>query len=225
MEFSTQSAGRACMKWDKHVLFFQLIGFPFCSRRLFSATWFIQQPEEIKVDWPSLKTLLIQNFAHQNITQTALQQLTSFKQQQLEPVAQFAVKLNQLLLWADPTMSEEMKLFFLWPRLRHDISRRVLDQGPVSFHAAIQIAQRIESSTNADISITPLRQPTMPRSSLESNRIPMDIDVQNAQMSARRSLPERDAQGRPKCFSATTMVTSRNIAENFELNNIIKTLK
>jgi hypothetical protein len=47
-------------------------------------------------------------------------------------------------------MSEEMKLFFLWPRLRHDISRQVRDQGPVSFHAAIQIAQRIEVATFSD---------------------------------------------------------------------------
>ncbi|KAH7276484.1 hypothetical protein KP509_39G009100 [Ceratopteris richardii] len=66
-----------------------------------------------------------------------------------------------------------MKLFFLWPRLRHDISRRVRNQGP----------------------------PTMPRSPSESTPIPMDIDdVQNAQTTARRSLPARDAKGCPKCF-------------------------
>ncbi|KAH7365316.1 hypothetical protein KP509_18G020500 [Ceratopteris richardii] len=91
-----------------------------------AATWITQQPEQIK----------------------ALPQLTMLKQQQLEPVAQFAIKLNQLLLRADPMILEEMKLFFLWPRLRHDISCRVHNQGPVSFHAAIHIAQHIESSWN-----------------------------------------------------------------------------
>ena len=28
----------------------------------------------------------------------------------------------------------------------------------------------------------------------------MDIDVQNVQLHARRNLPNRDGQGRPKCF-------------------------
>ncbi|KAI5059369.1 hypothetical protein GOP47_0025688 [Adiantum capillus-veneris] len=28
----------------------------------------------------------------------------------------------------------------------------------------------------------------------------MDIDIQNVQLNARRSLPVRDQQGRPKCF-------------------------
>ena len=78
-----------------------------------AATWFLQLPEEAKNNWSTIKTQLIQSFAHQNITQTALQQLTTLKQQQLEPVAQFVVKLNQLLLRANPTMSKEMKLFFL----------------------------------------------------------------------------------------------------------------
>lgn len=90
-----------------------------------AATWFIQQQEYIKRDWHVLKALLIPNFTHQNITQTALQQLNALKQQQFEPVAQFAVKMTQLLLRADPTKSEDMKLFFLWPRLHHEISRRV----------------------------------------------------------------------------------------------------
>ncbi|MCO5566621.1 hypothetical protein L7F22_020298 [Adiantum nelumboides] len=81
-----------------------------------------QQAEDMKGDWGMLKSLLIQNFAHQNISQSTLQQLHALKQHQLEPVAQFAVKMNQLLLCADPSMSEEMKLFYLWPRPRHDIS-------------------------------------------------------------------------------------------------------
>jgi hypothetical protein len=142
---------------------------------------------------------LIQNFAHQNITQTALRQLTSLKQQPSELVAQFVVKLNQLLR-ADPAMSEEMKLFFLWPRLRHDISGRVRDQGPVCFHAAIQIAERIEVATFSDSgTIFTTAMPTPPRPPPDSTPVPMDIDVQNA-LAARRALPERDANGRPKCF-------------------------
>ena len=80
-----------------------------------AAIWFLQLPEEAKNNWSTIKAQLIQSFAHQNITQTALQQMSTLKQHQLEPVAQFAVKLNQLILRADPTMSEEMKLFFLWP--------------------------------------------------------------------------------------------------------------
>ena len=165
-----------------------------------AATWFIQQPEHIKQDWHTIKVQLIQNFAQQNITQTALQQLQSLKQQQHEPVAQFAVKLNQLFLRADPTMSEEMKLFFLWPRLRHDISRRVRDQGPTSFSNAIQIAQRIEASTTFE------QQPSFPvnpfsaKTTLDNQPTPMDIDVQNLQKATRRALPDKDTQGRPKCF-------------------------
>ena len=166
-----------------------------------AATWYIQQPDATKANWQLLKAALIQSFAHQNIMQTALQQLTSLKQQPSEPVAQFAVKLNQLLLRADPAMSEEMKLFFLWPRLRHDISRRVRDQGPVSFHAAIQIAQRIEVATCFDSNtIFTTTMPTPPpRPPPDSTPVPMDIDVQNA-LATRRALPERDANGRPKCF-------------------------
>ena len=92
-----------------------------------AATWFIQQSEDVKQNWIAIREKLIQNFAHQNITQSALQQLQNLRQQQAEPVAQFAVKFNQLLFRADAKMSKEMKLFFLWPRLRHDISRRARD--------------------------------------------------------------------------------------------------
>ena len=165
-----------------------------------AATWFIQQQEDTKRNWSALKSILIQNFAHQNMTQTALQQLQVLKQQLSEPVAQFAVKLNQLLLRADPTMSEEMKLFFLWPRLRHDISRRVRDQGPTSLHDAIQIAQRVESATTVENLTIPATQPSVQRQPIESMPVPMDIDIQNAQYSARRALPTRDTRGRPKCF-------------------------
>lgn len=169
-----------------------------------AATWFIQQPEEVKFNWGMLKALLIQNFAHQNITQTALHQLTSLKQQQFEPVAQFTVKLNQLLLRADPAMSEEMKLFFLWPRLRHDISRRVRDQGPTTFHAAVQIAQRIEGISQTDTTPMVVSQPPVQRLVGDSTPTPMDIDIQNVQLQSRRALPVRDQQGRPKCFYCNT---------------------
>lgn len=107
----------------------------------------LKQSNEVKFNWNLLKQLLIQNFAHQNVTQSALQQLNALTQKIHEQVAQFSVKMNQLLLRADPSMSEEMKLYFLWPRLHYDISRRVRDQGPTTFHVAIQIAQRIEAST------------------------------------------------------------------------------
>ena len=125
--------------------------------------------------------------------------------------------MTQLLLRVDPTMSEEMKLFFLWPRLRHDISRRVCDQGPISFHSTIQIAQRIEGSDKFDevSSFHPPPMPTTVHPSVDTTS-PMDVDVQNVQLNHRQqhqqsnfrnpsypnrcSLPDRDTQGRPKCF-------------------------
>ena len=91
-----------------------------------------------------MREQLIQQFAN-NVTQSVLQQLNSLWQQPNEPVAQFAVKLKQLLLRVDPNMKETMKLYFLLPRLRHDLYRCVRDQGPTSFHMVIQIAQRIEA--------------------------------------------------------------------------------
>ena len=150
-----------------------------------AATWFIQQQEEVKQNWSEVKRKLIQNFANQDVTQTALQQLQSLRQQQHEPVPQFAIKLNQLLMRADPTMSEEMKLFFLWPRLRHDISRRVRDQGPTNYADAIKIAQRIEMVSTSDYtSNLPLFQHP-PKNITEPSPVPMDIDIQNAQTASR----------------------------------------
>jgi hypothetical protein len=37
-------------------------------------TWFVQQNNNIKLTWPLIQETLIENFAHQDITQTALQQ-------------------------------------------------------------------------------------------------------------------------------------------------------
>ena len=44
-----------------------------------AATWFIQQQEEVKQNWSEVKRKLIQNFANQDATQTALQQLHSLQ--------------------------------------------------------------------------------------------------------------------------------------------------
>ena len=71
-----------------------------------AATWYVQQSEEVKKKWQTLLSQLV------DVTQTALQQLQTMKQQPLKPVAQFAVKLNQLFLRADLAMSEKIKLFF-----------------------------------------------------------------------------------------------------------------
>ena len=166
-----------------------------------AATWFIQQPEEIKNDWPYLREQLIQHFANNDVTQSALQQLNSLRQQPNEPVAQFAVKLKQLLLRVDPNMKETMKLYFLLPRLRHDLYRRVRDQGPTSFHMAIQIAQRIEAPDY--IELPPSTQPPSNNHQKQpdnSSVSPMDIDVQNVQFSRKNSLPDRDSNGKPRCF-------------------------
>ena len=86
-----------------------------------AATWFIQQSKEIKNDWHYLREKLIQHFANNDVTQSVLQQLNSLRQQPNEPVAQFAVKLKQLLLRVDPNVKETMKLYFLLPWLQHDL--------------------------------------------------------------------------------------------------------
>ena len=72
-------------------------------------------------------------------------------QQNQEPVAQFSIPFTQLLIRADPTMSETMKLYFLWRRLRHDLARRVRDEGPSTLTEAINIAQRIEETSESEI--------------------------------------------------------------------------
>ena len=163
-----------------------------------AATWYVQQSKEVKQNWQTLRSQLILNFVLQDLTQTALQQLQIMKQQPLEPVAQFAVKLNQLLLRADPTISEKMKLFFLWPRIRHDLSRRVRDQGPTTFSHAIQIAQWIKTSNTVDQqNFFTILEPTA--TSIENQSTPMDIDIQNVQ-ATKRALPTKDDKGRPKCF-------------------------
>ncbi|KAH7415493.1 hypothetical protein KP509_14G048100 [Ceratopteris richardii] len=88
-----------------------------------------------------------------------------------------------------------MKLLFLWPRLRHNISRRVRDQGPMSFQIAIQIAQTNESTTGTETTTS-----AIPHQATEQTPIRMDIDIPNAQLAARRALPEWKANGCPKCY-------------------------
>ena len=163
-----------------------------------AATWLVQQPEETRNDWDLLRAAMIRNFAHQDSRQTALQQLESITQQPREPITQFAVRFVQILRRADANMSEDMKLFFFWPRIRHDLRRRVRDQGPTTLHEAILTAQRIEAADAHDMhtpgNLSHDHTNTMPAAT------PMDIDIQNAQLRAKRALPERDSQGRPKCF-------------------------
>ena len=110
----------------------------------------MQQANEVTENSVILRDLLVQNFAHQNPTQMAMQQLETLQQQAHEPVGQFGVRLNELLVRADPTMPEHVKLFFLWPRLRPDITRRARDQGPKIFNDAMLIAQCIEACTLFD---------------------------------------------------------------------------
>ena len=98
------------------------------------------------------------------------------------------------------SVPQHVNLFFLWPRLRHDITRHAQDQGPMTFNDAILIAQRIEASTLSD------SQPCWTHPSSTDLRAqyqgvaPMDIDVQNMQLQAHHNLPNHDDQGRPKCF-------------------------
>ena len=80
-----------------------------------ATTWYVQQASEVTENWGILRDFLVQNFAHQNSAHTTLQQLETLRQQVHEPVGQFGVRLNQLLVRADPTMPKHVKVFFLWP--------------------------------------------------------------------------------------------------------------
>ena len=65
---------------------------------------------------------------------------------------------------------------------------------------AVQIAQRIEAPDYIDLS-----QPMPPTNNIQKTVIeptagPMDIDVQNAQFSTKKSLPNRDSHGKARCF-------------------------
>ena len=73
-----------------------------------------------------------------------MQQLKTLQQQAYELVGQFCVLLNQLFVRADPTMLEHVQVYFLLPRLHHDITRRAWDQGLNTFNETILIAQNIE---------------------------------------------------------------------------------
>ena len=101
-----------------------------------AATWIIQQPKEIKQNWTYLREQLIQHFANNDVTQTTLQQLNNLRQRAHEPLAQFVVKMKELLLCVDPNIKETMKLYVRLPQLSHEIYRRVRDQGPTTFQMA-----------------------------------------------------------------------------------------
>ena len=144
--------------------------------------------------------LLMRNSGHQNSAQKALQELETLQHQSHEPGGQFGVRLNQLLVRADPTMRKHVKLFYLWPHLRPDITHHAQDHGPKTFNDAILISQRIEACT---LSNSQPRWPPPPSTDLRTSyqgATPMDIDVQNVKMQTRCNLPNSDAQGRPKCF-------------------------
>ena len=66
---------------------------------------------------------------------------------------------------------------------------------------AIQIAQRIEAPDY--IELPPSTQPLSNNHQKQpdnSSVSPMDIDVQNVQFSRKNSLPDRDSNGKPRCF-------------------------
>jgi hypothetical protein len=112
---------------------------------------------------------LVENFAHQDVVQTTLQQL-----QNLQPSIEFSVKLNQVLMHVDPTMFDSMKLFFLWRRLRHDLVRRFRNQALRTFHNAIQIAQIIEVAEMQNIIAPPTFNTTL-TCQVNSGPSPMEI--------------------------------------------------
>ena len=115
-----------------------------------------------------LHDLFVQNIAHHKSAQTALQQLETLQQQAHEPMDQFDVRLNQLLVHTDPTMPEHVKLFFLWTRLRHDITHRAWDKGPKTFNDASSLPNalnlvRIRLPTTLAPSIINLLASPIPR--------------------------------------------------------------
>ena len=87
-----------------------------------ATTWFIQQREEAKNNWPILKSFMIGNFAHHDSTETALQQLETIKQQQHEPVTQFAVWLQQLVTLTNPTMRIDKAILLMATATPRNIS-------------------------------------------------------------------------------------------------------
>lgn len=63
-----------------------------------AATWYVQQDDFIKFKWNLFKKHLIQDFAQEDIAKSALAQLKTCRHQLHELVAQFGVKLKQILL-------------------------------------------------------------------------------------------------------------------------------
>ena len=65
----------------------------------------------------------------------------------------------------------------------------------------VQIAQRMEAVYYMELP----HAPTMPqhnnhKQQVEPTTCPMYVDIQNAQINAKKQLPSRDTQGRPRCF-------------------------
>ena len=81
------------------------------------------------------------------------------------------------------SVCEDMKLFFLWPHIQHDLRHRIRDQGPKTLHKAILTTQCIEAEDAHDLhtsgNLSHDHTNTMPTTT------PMDIDVQNAQLRAK----------------------------------------
>ena len=97
----------------------------------------------------------------------------------------------QILHRDDANMSEDMKFFFLWPYIRYDLRRRVRNQGLKALTEAILTTQLIEAAYAHDLhtpgNLNHDHTNTTPAAT------PMDIDVQNTQLRAKRGLPERDS--------------------------------
>ena len=180
-----------------------------CHRHLVRPT--IKQRDE---NWVILQNLLVQNFAHQNSAQTALQQLETWQQEAHKPMGQFGVHLNQLLIHADPTMPEHVKLFFLWPRMCHDITRRARDQGPQTFNDAILIAQCIRACTLSNTQPRgPIHHPPTHVPNTKA-RPPWTLMSKTCQCNLAATGPITMAKGARSVSTATIMDTSDVTAEN-----------
>ena len=70
---------------------------------------------------------------------------------------------------------------------------------PQEIQEAILIAQHIEATTQIELPMTWSSNVTSEKQ-YNNNATPMEVDVENAQLQARRIQPTRDAQGRPILF-------------------------
>jgi hypothetical protein len=97
----------------------------------------------------------------------------------MEAIAQFEIKLNQLLMHVNPTMSNYINLSFLWPisRIKHQ----------KHFTIQFKIEQIIKATKMQNIKASPTFNIVI-NCQADSRPSPIDKGVQNAQITHWRQL-------------------------------------